>query len=662
MSNFNNKKICTVGVTGYYIRLDGTGISAKEPGTYLWYKTSDNSIRIEIKQAPCNAFSLCVVSVAMKLGTDVLDMKMQGPELLIYLNGVQKIFSTHLTIGSYSLQRSDNILHRITGPSGFDFKVHRLDVYMNLYFKPATCIGTTGICSDCSTTKNYAITQADVIQSIASNAVTSGISKVSSSTESKAGFAVYLDGVSDGAASDQVPTAVTTSMDGWITLDFTMKVVQPEGVFFTYADDKVFALYLANGKLGVQFGDERLLTDFTVDTNQWITLAVSYEKKTGRILLSQYKNKVNVGKVLDKFTEFTFKPDMMPDKGKLSLGKWQMTDSNIGTSPPGRFVGYIDRLLIWKNLQTVSDMLEHSDYYILSKEAMLSEQWPFDEGIGETAFGKVQHTSFRIPSNGNIVSTARITQGEVSQDIAPESSFSNEEVKIQAEQACTKYLNSGVLTSICGTTQFKQARDFLNMMCLSAISESGRLSKSMDAVKIMSQICQDTGNAAVLAEKALCNVFPEARYTAVIGPNCNQQCLFGEYDTQNQNCKCDPMNRGTSCDQFCYRDDNNNVCSGHGTCGNDVKCNCESKWSGNTECSACTVGWSGAQCHVATSTDPIDPNVYMCTYSEGKLLQWSRQGGDVPPTGQMDMLSAGFIRVTVSVVTNVLLISGKMYP
>lgn len=623
---------CVALTNGYYMTLGGSGVTAKETGMFLFYKTSDSSVRIEVLQAPCGGLSMCVLAVALKVNNQVLLMKMKGETLETYLNDKLKNVQLGFDVSSsYQLTRPDNIQHIVSGPNGFQLTISKYELYLNLDLKTTVCAGVTGVCGDCTalstTHSKQTTTQMFLNQMIDSSSSLMG----STVFTNKAGYALYLNGNNSGCLSKPVASSLYETNDGWITIELTLKIIRAEGVLMSFAQKHIFAIILNNGYLGFQYNDKVEMTDFTVDTGTWIRLSILYGLRTGNVMLHHINDKGTPKyKVVSTFA------NVFEKEGTIALGWWQLaaTHADSVESKPSisaQFQGYIDRLIIWKFRYSPDDILRHSPYYILKTEPNLGVMWNYDEGFGEYAYDKVHSIPMKLVPNVWVRSNAPITQGNVALDVSPESAtfFQNNTLQKKVEEKCSSLLKTGSLESTCGTSGFAPAYDFFYLHCVSSVGESGSLDKVMDSVAAMSKMCQDrTGAPSVVP--SLCNEFPNRNYANTFGSNCDKRCLYGSRqnvldkssNTMQYECVCDDGYWGEECDKTCLRDDNNIICSGHGVCDStNGGCICENNWKGgnNNLCDKCSDNMHGPDCKVVKLESSHDPSKVKCTLSQGVI-------------------------------------------
>lgn len=635
-------------VTGYFLRLDERAISARRTGTFTFYQNQAGTVKIEISQAPCSGFSICIVSVGIQIHSTVLVMRMDGEDMKVYKDGQLQVYDDEISItNTYTFTRSNSIHYAINGPSNFQLQVVVIGTHMNLFLKMPNnnCNGASGICGDCDNAMNYQISQSQVVSNVFNQAVSSGDSILQDTSVTLAGYAVYLDG-NAGAISERFHSESLTSSDGWMTFHFTIYIETAEGVLFTYAVNKVFAIILVDGFVGFQYGDDVLMTDFEILTNEWIVFSMAYEIDTGRILLDQTSGSTQSSWMRYRRHYSTYDStfyNLFIESGRISLGLWQMTDLNIGVPPAERFVGYIDRLLWWGQLMGLADIINIRSTYILRQNNIIAII-DFDEGYGTYTYNRVDGVQMRVPVSSFYLSSADIIGGETSLEVSPEALFSRESLLTVTGTTCRDHFESITMSS-----DYDVARQFFLRQCLQAVGETGQISSTMESFIMFAFLFEDISGVSTTIDSH-CNEFAYARYTQYYGENCDLLCKYGTVDPDLQRCNCLSFAYGDQCDNLSYRDpDTGYVCSGHGyTCECSGACICEDNWMGDDVCSLCTAGQIGEDCSLTELTPPADNTIFSCSYTTSGL--GNMRGIAFQPQSEpyWTLLQAGFLTVTVS--------------
>lgn len=522
---------CGALVNGYYSLLSGSGIQVKETGIFSFYETRDGSINIELLQAPCGGFGMCVLAVALEIDGHNLLLKVSGDSVETYLDDSLKVVQYGFDIGSsdYRLRRPNNIKYIIEGPDSFSLEISKMEIYLNIDLKTSVCSGVTGICGDCSALDEN-LSQADINSDVQQqDLISAEIETLMGDTiiSNKAGYALYLNGM--GAVSKRLPADLYETTDGFITIEITAKIMRAEGVLMSFASKDLFVIILKQGLIGFQYQNEVKMTKFEVDIRSWIRLGIVYDIAGGSVVLHHItENGIHKYETVSSFE------NVFESEATLSIGQGQIVQTNNSVAPvmadiDNSFQGYVDRVIIWKFRFSPADILRHSTYYILKTEPNLGVVWNFDESYGEYSYDRVESIAMKLPPNAWVTSGAPVTKGEVSTDISSESglNFKNEEFKGLADAKCSELLNYGDLGDECGTEAYRPAYDFYYLQCMSVVGESGNLNNAIDAVIAMSNLCEDR-ESVFPVDELLCNQFPERHYGNVYGESCDQQCLYGK--------------------------------------------------------------------------------------------------------------------------------------
>ena len=240
----------------------------------------------------------------------------------------------------------------------------------------------------------------------------------------------------------------------------------------------------------------------------------------------------------------------------------------------------------------------------------LSALWQFDEGVGEVVVN-------RIPSSSNIylpsVFTSRpIWQFSYTRHTLPAEvtsvsvQFKNITFGSLASSLCFRLIYDARLESQCTRHLNKAVLQFYYKACLADIHSSGSLDWAYVVLSAYADYCQTVLHLPSSPTQRLCHQFPERLQQQWIGENCSLKCLFGSPDTRNTSlCICSRGYWGEDCANECPGG-GNSPCSDHGNCNAESgKCECDLNWQGDSDCSSCSPGWSGADCSVALAASQL---------------------------------------------------------
>ena len=609
---------------------------------------------------------MCIVAIALELGSDTVSLIMDGSQLEVIHNGNQRPVQNGFDIGnSYRCDRPNNIEYIFTGPNSFNLHITQLDVYMNIYLTTTKCDGTTGVCgtctsgSGCSNDEHVCLMQQNgIVSALTQNAVgqeeindyfknfalSDADSLLSGKISSKkAGYAMYVNGRDFFVESAPFTVNCLNTEDGYLTIEITMKVLDANGVLFAFASEDTFAVILNDGTVGFQLGNDVKMTPFQISTNEWIVFSMIYKVDDGTAILHHID-----GNGVHKYLEVEVFENVFPIGGAMSIGRWKVSVSLVTNAPITYFEGYIDRFVIWKKRFGIGDEQRHAPYYLLSTEPYLGLLYNFDEGFSSRVYDKVNNVALSVPMKGWYVSEADITEGAVTSDTPPESLFSTDDIRETAEETCTRLLDTGALGSTCDVEAYQTTKDYFYLVCLNTIGESGKQSSAMDSVIAMSQQCEDRSGADP-ADAELCNEFPLRHTTNLYGPDCSQACYYGYYEERTQTCTCDEGYWGAECEKTCLLDAYGNICSNHGECNlNTGDCICLPAWDGNDICGSCADGYDGPDCSIFEMPAPADPTKTYCEIGYSKLETFNQMQTDLTIGGALTILSVGFLNVVVS--------------
>ena len=160
------------------------------------------------------------------------------------------------------------------------------------------------------------------------------------------------------------------------------------------------------------------------------------------------------------------------------------------------------------------------------------------------------------------------------------------------------------------------------MSCLRRIAKTKSSNSVVISVALLADYCQVSLQLKEWPARSMCHQLSVSALTSevfeYIGQNCSNLCLFGQ--STNQRCTCYHGYWGQACSNVCPGGAQN-PCFGHGFCAPESgRCECDTNWQGNENCSACSPGFYGPDCLVGLRE--LEPTTsYVSKVFAKKILQ-----------------------------------------
>ena len=161
------------------------------------------------------------------------------------------------------------------------------------------------------------------------------------------------------------------------------------------------------------------------------------------------------------------------------------------------------------------------------------------------------------------------------------------------------------------------------MSCLRRITKTRSSSSVVVAAALLADYCQVSLHLKEWPAKSMCRELSVNTLTSevfeYIGQNCSTLCLFGQ--SSNQSCVCHHGYWGLNCMNVCPGGAKS-PCYDHGYCSPESgKCECDTNWQGNENCSACSQGFYGPDCLIGLQNFESSKISYVSKVFTKNILQ-----------------------------------------
>ena len=608
--------ICQGYGGGHFTTFDGSSYNLKMPGEF--YLVNRRKFVAQVRQVPCVNSSNCVAAIALRLGQANVTFRApykDGGRPLLYINQQRADYTQQHNIGGgyFLKQGQPNQFHVWKGRKTIlRLRVQAKYISFNLASDSETCWNASGLCSSCDNdTSNDFLT----VRRRRSTSLGTQIDTMSNFVKKwfvppSDSMFIYREEEKreisssryclqyNGTAVDTrvIQGSFTTSLD--ITIEFFVKVESFVGTILSYSSDKTFGIVNDN-TVKLQYSINIYDTGVSLQLSEWYWLTISFSKVTK--MLRFYCLDSNG---LMRQRTFLIPHVLFTPGGTLSLGRWQITGGDVTNVNGMSWNGYVDELRIWTRLIEACAVKQSRDRIIKYNADGLVALWLFDEGEGTVAHDVIGGHHFYMP----VEPTARpqwvfsYALTSLPTPSSRTSSWKNQSLKVEAMEACRRFILGPVVDAKCGSKLGLAHSQFYYISCLEDVKASGSITSAYRSIVSYADYCRDKANILTWPLDSYCNDLPKAFVTNIKGPFCNLSCLFGDVDANGKDCLCWRGYWGVNCSNVCPGGAIM-PCNGHGKCSGETgKCECEHNWMGNELCTKCTLGWHGKECSVSTAT------------------------------------------------------------
>ena len=611
----------TIGGNGYFTTFFGVRFTFHLHGEFYLLKTALENFVLQIRQASCvrqgRHIPLCTTGFAFSYRDIRVTIRAPITSLsrtdiivpIVWLNG-EVVQVDHVTTLSayFTMVRVSSVTFHISGPEGIVFILTVWSsLSINIRVSNMFCQNTTGLLGSCGD-DTFAQNGTDIeplLELLASSSVVHQknslfVYQYLSYREHRhvtgGGFTLYFR---DSLVRSRPQYFSRVNI---LTIELLLKTHKYGGTILSYAHQSVFAV-VNDQTLKVVYRNRVIDTGISNEIGKWNQISLVFKKFIGVLQLYHFDSKgllsIRVSK-LDK--------DILMDGGILVFGQWQPSRDQSSKPPSSTFVGEIDEVRCWER-RTNPDLIRRNwrlNVQVGNYRGLL-HLWKLNQADGFlirdlVSDNHLYSVKFHEPlwtfSDADIpkLGTDNIRIGDLS-------------IQLKAESYCLSLILTGPLFNNCKKLGVQVAQ-FYYKVCLSDIAVSKELSWAVYSVVSYADYCQAALELTLWPAKQLCHHFIGVRFPYWIGSRCEIPCVFG-YAVRAPNaskkvvCACEKGYWGDDCSNLCPGG-LWNVCSGHGSCDPvNGTCLCEPHWRGtsnNTEssnCSQCTVGWTGFDCAIA---------------------------------------------------------------
>ena len=598
----SSQRTAAVSVGGHWTLLDGTAMLFRNIGVFTFYKQSSVNLLIEVAQAQCASFDVCVraVSVDVDGHTLVISGNSGLDPAVVYLDGrkTSVTSTTPVTItAGYQLYRTDVYQYRINGTNGFevtdrfevifDIQEYNLDVHLTT----GTCNKIAGLVAapctppvtvDCSTSQ-CEIASLGLVEYIKRNPSTQQLQIADYGSTYRV---TYSNSLLNGVLGENWSlrkafvfdrtTALSMSLnnvsnDDLMTIEVIFRIdsIELSSVLLSYSTaGETFAVSQVGGRVLIHHDSQTLESDISVDVGVWGMLALGYQKSTQQVTLVYISDPGTIN--YERHTGFSL--GSFPSFGTLVLGAYHgSTDMNL--------IGAVDRVTIWDRMFSLQDIRYHWQTNIVYGEPSVTYMWTMSEGSGRSTIDS-QHATllYMHPKTTWANSDVVMSQSYPAETYPASPMYVSVTAKEMAKMTCESLYRDSILAQMCG--KLNAITSYYYAACLRSVSATGVASNSLDSVLVYASTCQQVLDLPEWPARSLCNAFPKRHFPIWVGTQCDVRCIFGHVDPRSpETCVCDTGYWGTDCSSECPGGATN-MCSGHGVCGADGTCRCEEGWQG----------------------------------------------------------------------------------
>lgn len=639
-SNKDLPVVARISVRGRITTFSGLSFVANLIGEYFLIYSRDNTVQVQVRMVECYETFSCVRAIAVRIDRHSLTFNAPltpNDRAVIWLDNKQ----TDIDINTPSLAKYGFTITR-QSLDLFIIKCQNLSISIRIYGKylmiiarPSRilCQDTIGIFGDCSN---------NLLASLISFSQTLNCSKAAfnvSSTQQRNftsanvtskliknlfqklkvekchGMFIYsYDGVTvypdanTGYALYFNHTAVISSLPidevfrhNEITIDFMVKISQ-HGVIMSYCKQRTFFITSFGGKFAVVWGNDTFRTNIKAEIHVWNQIVLVYVKSTHILHFYCFSSNGLVQRI-----DFELKRgDIFKPGGYLAVGGWLPSLDGTGPQKTISFTGYIDQLRIWNRYFHPSIVQQIWNREVRVKTNALKHAWRFNKGQGTVAIDVIGNINLELATKPWDVAKWKSSDGMLKTSFYKAGSsygFSNRSLEESAKQFCHKLFLVGTLKETCASLG-EGTIWFYYRSCLRTIALQTTLNAAIEVVIDFSDYCQSVLNLNVWPAKPLCNDFEGHDFPIWFGPKCNVMCINGMKNSPDT-CICKKGFWGKDCANVCPGGAAH-PCHDNGECSPLIgMCTCQKNWKGTKTCSACSKGWTGRDCSIATSISSL---------------------------------------------------------
>ena len=407
--------------------------------------------------------------------------------------------------------------------------------------------------------------------------------------EANAGYALYFD-----------HTTVVSGViyKAFVSTDITIKIMFKTvryGVIVSYTRTKTLFVTNSGGAFVVYFGDNVYPTNIAAELNEWNQISLVFRKSSGVLQFYYFSS----GGQLHRL-DINIGSDIFVPGGIIAFAGWMPSLDGSGIQPTETFAGFIDEVRIWTRYFHPAFILQTWNRSVSVGSQDIAHAWKFNEGEGILAVDKVTGMSLELPFQpwkepewkySDVVLQMPFYE---QQQAFP---FANKTFRVEAELFCNRTLLNGPLHSTCDSLGLGVAI-FYFRFCLQRIASFNSLYMSLEVIIAYADYCQAVNNLTLWPAMPLCNEFPGRDFPIWFGKDCDRKCIFGK-KIDFETCICHHGYWGSECANPCPGGAAT-PCNKNGVCDSATgKCECHANYNGTEDCSACSSGWTGADCSLA---------------------------------------------------------------
>ena len=634
------------------ITLSGAAVDLNTHGEFHLLKAG--ALEIQGRYVACSNASLCLHAVGVKIDANnftVYNPNSTYADKYAWLNGrsveirESKMIADNLRIIPVS---SGKLRVDISGSKPLNISITFLATGIAVTIESNSCAAYTGLCGSCNTLNDNSnrtssrlvneITQAAVIPRDSSVFLYHKDPLYEQYYSSDFGYMIYLDNY--GLVSSDVSAIFSPTTD--FTIEIFTKLLSSQGTLLSFANTDTDGIVL-DDTIKVYHGAAVLDTRIKVKISEWVRIVLTFNAKIYVLSVFQF-----TADQVYEVQKFILNKPLFESRGHLSLGYWQTTLKSPDVHQAAAFRGLIDELRIWTLLKSEFE-LTYLHRARIPHSINLKVYWNFNEAHGTTALDLVSSISLKFPKNLNALKFWRFSDQLVYSRKIRTTGFTigNLTLKAEIHRICSALIYHKDLETKCGQYIGKAFVDFYFLRCIHIGYSNSKIQDVYASVISYIEYCHVAMKINSWPRSAVCNLIPSRYYTAIDATRCTIACVFGDVDKKLAKCVCSKGYWGNDCSEVCPGG-TVNTCSGKGDCNvTNGACDCQENWKGNSNCSACSDGWSGNECQLVIT--PEAPTSVCSLMSGGHLVSLNNVHTTFFGHGEFVLLAAPYRNTRIHV-------------
>lgn len=640
----NGNPFCSFTANSHLVTLDGAGVTFSSAGIFRLFEDSSQFLKVHVQAKPCRNFRSCVVQTAVEISGDTILLDSLNTSYVLVNRSPRRLQPEIAVSSTVKLIALDKYTLELQHTSGFKVRVFMREAYLDVHLTlTSSCGSISGLCGRCNPGSALACSSNDhtcLLRALGianylatyTSAVSVTIETYLNAWETDFVRSVFsrasLPSVVTGSTSFAVSLTaggylVTAPLPGKILIsdDLTISVsVQISSktnltscVVWSYAQSHLFAVLIQEGHLALYYNGTIVSTHLAIHVDVWSQVSLVFHRQRD-VLVLHYLWMDGGTKVSHLYEVLKVAVDIFPAGGTLAVGTWQT--SVIMTTLPLTTTLYcsVQKVSVWIVALTPQEIVTTWQHTSLSTPRGLALGWLLTSGSGFLATDTVHSHRLTISATGALWIHCDLLV-YVNAYVAVSFTSSG---YASALASCSAYMQFRAIHRAC--SGLVAAQSYHTSACVRDIISGGGVDWSMAAVLTFTSQCQVLTDSHTWPGQDLCTAFQSRHFPEWFGAQCNQRCVFGRFLNDSSVCVCDEGYWGKACDELC--EGGTPVCSGHGQCDQqNGRCKCNTQWTGNSNCSRCTDGFTGLDCSIVEPQQPEQQQEQAtCALNQGGYL------------------------------------------